>query len=294
MQNIKRIWGILFMVTLLANKRAIAQRHTLSPAGQYFRNGYTWNPAYAGRNAETHLYGLVSNGLTGFDGAPKMFGLSADTHFGANSGAGFQLFLDKTGVLQRYMIMGSYAYTINMTEEESFSVGANLSYYKEQLDNSVVYSNGQIDPAVKDFNSKGGLFDGDLGIAYESDNVELGLAMYNLRSYVQDKQELTTGQGMAQAQAAYIFDLDEEKNINLKPLMAYKFFQKETGIFTAAMQFEYNHLFHASLYWQSSNTLMGGAGLIVKKLGELNFFYNTSTRYSHNAQYELGLKVNIK
>ncbi|WP_158559091.1 PorP/SprF family type IX secretion system membrane protein [Deminuibacter soli] len=282
------------MFLLQTSAGVYAQRHTVSPVSQFYRNGFLWNPALAGSNGKTHVYAFLNSGLTGFDGAPRVYGVAADAHFGNYSAAGLQVLSDKAGVLQRYTVTGTYAYQVKLDETQSIRIGANLTYYKQQLDNSAAVNNGQVDPNIKNFNGRGGYFDGDLGVTYENGQLELGATAYNLRSEVQSKQADMDGQGLAQLQCAYTIPLDDEKIMTLKPLVAYKAFQHVSGVVTGAVQFEYNHLFHTSLYWQNPGTIMGGAGVMLEELGELNFFYSNTSRYVHMAQYEVGIKINIQ
>jgi len=55
-------------------------------------------------------------------------------------------------------------------------------------------------------------------------------------------------------------------------------FSKLDDYLVGGVQFQYDQLFHVSLYYQSTNRFMGGLGFMLKKVAEINFFYTTKNK----------------
>lgn len=285
---------IFFLVVLaVVLTGAYGQRYFNNPVAQYYRNGFLWNPAYAGETEHTRLYALYKKGWTGFDGAPQLVDISGDIHFGGNSGIGLQLFSEKSGVLQRDFGAIAYSYRVKLSEKDILRLGMDLSLFKERLDNEVVTQNGQVDPTAKSFNQRPWDFDGDVGATYTHEQLTLGVAGYNLRTALWAISNDPADLSIAQFQGSYRFILASNNALSLTPLASYKLFFRHQDVATFATQFEYDHVFHVSVYYQSTGNFMGGVGVQWKDKGEVNFFYSGNNKYSYNQQYEIGLKVLI-
>ncbi|MFT3824933.1 MAG: PorP/SprF family type IX secretion system membrane protein [Chitinophagaceae bacterium] len=290
-KNTLYIIATLLGLSLLTTMPVMAQRFFTNPVSQYYRDGFLWNPAQAGQE-NTRIYALLNKSWAGFEGAPRQISLAGDMKVNESSGAGIQFVSDKSGILQRNMGSVSYAYGIKFSEDEQLRMGLSLSFYKERLDNSALTSGGQVDETVKNFNGKGIQFDGDFGVSYEGKQLKFGAAAYNLSNVLKSSDKRSTDLALAQVQAAYRFECEEK--MTLQPMVAYKMFYKQDNIFTAGMQYEYENVFHASVYWQSTGSAMGGVGVMLKEYGELNFFYSGANKFGYNKQYEVGLKVKLK
>ena len=284
---------LLVAALAAASLPAAAQRYFNNPISQYYRDGYLWNPALAG-NEGTRIYGLLNKSWIGFEGAPRQINIAGDMKIGESSGAGIQLISDKSGVFQRYMGAVSYAYVARLSEVNRLRIGGDLSFYQERLDNSALTSEGQVDLSGKSFNDKGMEFNGDLGAVFEGSRLSLGVTAYNLRSYLEKAGERSADIAIGQALASYKFKCGDDEKITLQPMMAYKIYYKHSDILTAAMQLEYEEVFHVGVYWQNTGNAMGGLGLMLKDMGEINFFYSGKNKQGYNQQYEVGLKLKIK
>lgn len=287
-----RVTLLLICSVTLFSLTASAQRFFNNPISQYYRDGYLWNPAMAG-NAGTRLYGLLNKSWIGFDGAPKQIGFAGDMKLNEKTGVGLQLTSDKSGVFQRYMGALSYAYKISFSETSNLRLGGNMSFYNERIDSKALVDEGQVDLTGTQFNEKSMEFNGDLGVAYESGNISIGATAYNLGTHLDKSDEKSADLAMGQAVASVKLQCEDER-INIRPMIAYKLFYKHTNIFTAATQVEFDQVFHAGIYWQSTGNMMGGVGLMYKQLGEVNFFYSGKNKYGTNQQFEVGLKLKIQ
>lgn len=287
----KRLIVVLFSIGF--SFPALSQHTFNNSVSQYFRDGYLWNPALAGR-VGTRIYGLFNSSWSGFDGAAQLIGLSADMDLGRNMGAGVRLSSYSSGIFKRYSGALSYAYEIKLKANSSLRLGGDLSFYKGHLDSKdMVSDGGQVDPAAASFNEKGIRFNGDLGAYYSINGFSIGATGYNLGAYFKSGDERASDLELAEVLSSYRFTLTNER-LSLSPLAAYKVFTESDNIFVGGLQFEYDRIFHTSLYWQSTGSVMGGLGVILKEVAEINFFYTSKNKYGYRDQYEVGLKYMIK
>ena len=284
--------AILLFTACTTGNKVFAQRFFNNPVSQYYRNGFLWNPAFAGKEG-TRFYGLLNKSWNGFEGAPEQISLSADMRFAEKMGAGLQVTSDKSGIFQRYSGTLSYAYALEFSESSSLRLGGSLNFYNERLDGEALIYEGQLDPTGKALNESAINFDGDFGAVFESKGFSFGGTAYNLGAWSQSQNERSADLAIAQLMGSYRFDLENER-VHIKPLLAYKMFYDHTNIFTAATQVEYDGAFHAGIYWQSTGNIMGGVGLMLKEAAEVNFFYSGRNKYQVNQQYEVGLKYTIR
>lgn len=283
---------MLTSVLLLMQLSAFAQHTFNNAVSQYYRDGFLWNPAMAGAEG-TRFYGLVNSAWSGFDGSSTQAGLSADMSLSEHMGVGINLASSSAGAFQRYAGAVSYAYDLTFNQKTGLRIGADLSLYKEHLDSKELMSGGQLDPVAASFNEKGVRFNGDLGADLHSGGLNLGATGYNLGGLFKHGDNKEADLQIAQFQSSYRFGLSNEK-LSLTPLVSYKLFSEADDIFLVATQFEYQGIFHTSLYWESTGSVMGGLGFLIKDFGEANFFYTSKNKYGYHEQYEVGLKIKLK
>lgn len=280
----------LALASGLANP-ASAQHTFNNSVSQYYRDGFLWNPALAGQD-HTRFYGLYNSGWSGFDDGAKEIGLSADMDLGKSMGVGINLSSHSAGAFRQYAGALSYAYRIHLNDNSALRLGADLNFYKEHLDAKYLMAGGQADPVAESFNEKGVQFNGDFGVDYQVGGFEVGGTAYNLGAYFKKSEDRESDLQIFQALASYRFVLSNTK-LSLTPLAAYKMFYQSDNIFLVATQFEYADLFHTSVYWESTGSVMGGIGFMVSHWGELNFFYTSKNKYGYHEQYEAGIKVRL-
>lgn len=287
-RNLSLLTALVTLVQLSASAQ-----HTFNNAvSQYYRDGFLWNPALAGQEG-TRFYGLVNSAWSGFDGSSRQVGLSADTKLSENMGIGLNLASSSTGVFDRYQGSVSYAYNLKFNTAAGLRLGGDLSLYKEHLDSKQMMSGGQVDPVAASFNEKGVQFNGDLGLDFYTGGLSVGAVGYNLGALFKKSADRESDLQTLQLQSSYRFRLQGDK-LTLTPLASYKMFSQTDNIFLVATQLEYQGIFHTSLYWQSTGSVMGGLGLLVKDFGEVNFFYTSKNKYGYHEQYEVGLKFKLK
>lgn len=284
---------ITLVVSLFCGQIASAQTYTNNPISQYFRNGYLWNAAYAGAKETPSLYALINRSWIGFDGAPTLINLAGNFAISTNSGAGLQISTDKAGALQRMAARLNYSYKLLFSETEHLHLGIGINTYRERLNSDLVGSDpGAVDPVLKSFNEKSIYVDGEFGAVYENKHLSFGASFVNFRRSVQKEQNRPTDMPIMQMMGSYTIELENE--LNLRPLASFKHYINNKNLFAAGCELAYEKTFHVSLLYQNTGSILGGLGLSLKDVGEINFAYGSNNKNGYGQQYEVGLGVNLK
>ncbi|MBL0740053.1 PorP/SprF family type IX secretion system membrane protein [Chryseolinea lacunae] len=173
--------GTLLCVASLSAHEGFAQQHPLYT--QYMFNGLVINPAYTGSHESITLTAALRRQWTGIKGAPQtqIFSMHSPIKF-SRSAAGVVATHDMVGVTHQYMMYGTYAYRIPVSENARLSVGGQvgMTYYTAKLnDLEVVTQNGQVDPAFAATSSRV-LPNLGIGVYYYSKRTYVGLSLPTL------------------------------------------------------------------------------------------------------------------
>ena len=144
-------------------------------------NVYLLHPAAAGIGECGKLRLTARQQWLGVDDAPSLQTLSFHTKAGAdsNAGYGFILFNDKNGYHSQLGFQGTYAYHLNMGNENLFnqlSFGLSMSFVQNQVDQRTFKD----DPTVTQVIRSDFYYNADLGIAYHYKGFASYLTIKNL------------------------------------------------------------------------------------------------------------------
>lgn len=281
-------------MVLLLQFTASAQQQVQNSMSQYFRSRMLWNAGFTGADGNK-LYAFQNRSWVGFDGAPVTNGISGEFKFGQNAAVGVQLITDMAGVLYRTAGVLNYAYRIKITEEKQVRIGISLDLAGDRLNSKYIDENGAVDPLIVNSIDSRLQFDANIGGVYTHRKLTIGLSFYRLSENLSGKNGGNANLAFAQLGATYDINAGDEK-INLKPLVMLRLFRNTNAVMDLGAQLEYTKLVNAMLIYQSSGNIRLGAGLVLKELGEANFFYNTNIKVANSAsqQYELGIGLYLK
>jgi hypothetical protein len=124
-------------------------------------------------------------------------------------------------------------------ENNQLNFGASVGILNERVDYSGV--NGDMtDPSIAEFNSKGSLFDGDFGIAYTSDKLNIEAAIPNLRSFIKQENDNNVDRSRFYAAASYKLTTGNGANLlEIEPKIAFRSIQGYKSIFDAGANFQF-------------------------------------------------------
>lgn len=152
---------------------------------QYVFNGITVNPAYAGYKEDWYFSSVYRHQWTTFPGAPKTASASVDGLLSATQkqmGLGGQLAWDKLGPQEAIALYGSYAYRIQLEEEDTrrLCLGLSLGITQYGIDGSVLQPTDNNDPNIPTGKMVTYKPDARFGIYYYTPTYYAGLSFMDL------------------------------------------------------------------------------------------------------------------
>jgi type IX secretion system PorP/SprF family membrane protein len=115
-------------VTAKAQDEAIFSHYVINPM--------LINPAYAGFNDNTQIFGHLRNQWSGFQNAPKTYALTVDLPMTEKVGIGGLILSEKFGALDRFRGQFNYAYRY-AGKGYKWSIGFSTEFHRSKLDPSV-------------------------------------------------------------------------------------------------------------------------------------------------------------
>jgi type IX secretion system PorP/SprF family membrane protein len=158
-------------------------------AAQYFQNAYMANPAMAGVNQGIRLNLGYRNQWSNIQGSPK--NLSVSGEYGSEKvGLGLNFYKDDAGLLSRSKLQATYAYHLQLNNEESklhFGISLGLQTNNLNIQNVV---GSQNDQTANRYNDQENIIDGDFGIAYTNQRFRIEGSFSNLKNQlkIEDNQ----------------------------------------------------------------------------------------------------------
>ena len=289
-------WLLLLTTVLLLclNSKVKAQLNPLS--AQYFLNQYQVNPAYAGLEDGLNINLNYRKQWSNIPGSPSTQGVTADYKMN-KVGLGINVYNEKAGSLQRTKAMATYAYHLQLNNDsQKLNFGASVGILDERVDYSAV--NGDItDPSISQFNNRGALFDGDFGVAYTSNTINIEGAIPNIRSFIKQEDENNVDRSQFYAAARYKINTGNGANAMLiEPKIAYRGIKGYDNIFDGGANLTFsNKVFLMGMY-HSTNSASFGAGINYKNSLSFMGFYTTETsapQGSANGTFEISLKAKL-
>lgn len=287
---------VLFLTILisLSSKETKAQLNPLS--SQYFLNQYQANPAYAGLTDGLNLNLNYRKQWSNIPGSPSTQNITADYKIN-KVGLGVNVFNEKAGSLQRTKAMVTYAYHLPFNDDDKkLNFGASAGILDERVDYSNV--NGDLtDPSISQFNNKGSLFDGDFGIAYTSNSINIEAAIPNIRSFIKQEDNNNIDRSQFYATASYKINIGKGGNmVLLEPKVAFRGIKGYENIFDAGANVTFaDKVFIMGMY-HSTNSASFGAGINYKNSLSFMGFYTTETaalQGSANGTFEVSLRARL-
>jgi type IX secretion system PorP/SprF family membrane protein len=174
---------LLMAITAISTTTLKAQLNPLS--AQYYTNQYLINPAFAGAGQGIKLNGAYRKLWNNVEGSPLTQNLTVD--YGFNKvGIGLAINNESSGLERQTRVVGSYAYHLQLNNNnQQLHFGVSLGFMSQRLENADIYGD-PADPSVGQYNDRKTYLDGDFGIAYTSDKLNIQAAIPNLKSVLKN------------------------------------------------------------------------------------------------------------
>jgi type IX secretion system PorP/SprF family membrane protein len=265
----KRIALIIIIINF-----ALTGRAQLTPLkSQYFKNPYLVNPAMAGKEEKARVYLNYSSQWNKIEGSPVLMSLSASTRVSEKAAIGVNIISDKAGLLQRTQAMGSFAYQVPLSDEQSLRFGVSLAWSREQLDMGIATNTGAADVALAKYNNEAkSNIDGNFGAAYINKAFEAQVSYLNLNQK-RSKEFSTVDYSIFYSAVSYEFM--RESSFTIKPLIAYRGVKGYKNQWDAAAEWNYNKMVSVYTMYHSNQSFSAGAGYDYQNKLSLSVIYNS-------------------
>jgi len=286
---------ILMAVSAINTTTLKAQLNPLS--AQYYTNQYLINPAFAGAGQGIKVNGAYRKLWSNVPGSPLTQNLTVD--YGFNKvGLGLTVNNESAGLQRQTRVVGSYAYHLQLNENNhQLHFGVSLGFMSQRLENADIYGNPN-DPSVGQYNDRKTYLDGDFGVAYTSDKLNIQAAVPNLKSVL--KKDVIKLADVATFYTAVSYKIGISEGIegmDIEPKVAYRGVKGFDNIWDAGAQMGIanKQVFLLAMYHSTENATFG-LGMDYKKKYLISGTYTTQTSalsaYT-NGSFELNLRVNL-
>ncbi len=171
---------LLSTITLLLFSVALGMAQQLPTTNQYIINTFVLNPAFAGENGNIEAFLGYRASWLGVDGAPRLSHVNLNASFAKTMGLGVSVQSESTGNFEHFHGSLAYAYHLQLGDDMYASLGLETMFYRNQIDNSNVRSQG-LDPLLANSAALGGTtFDAGAGAGFWMKNLTFGVAAKRL------------------------------------------------------------------------------------------------------------------
>lgn len=286
---------VLVMLSIISTTSVKAQLNPLS--SQYYTNEYLVNPAFAGAGEGLKLNGAYRKLWSNVPGSPLTQNLTAD--YGFNKvGLGLTVNNESAGLQRQTRVVGSYAYHLKLNDNNhQLHFGVSLGFMSQRLENADIYGNPN-DPAVERYNDRKTYLDGDFGVAYTSDKLNIQAAIPNLKSLLKKDVIKLADVATFYTAVSYKIGISEgAEGMDLEPKIVYRGVKGFDNICDAGVLFGIvnKQVFLLTMYHSTRNATFG-LGMDFRKKYLISGTYTTQTSalssYT-NGSFELNLRLNL-
>jgi type IX secretion system PorP/SprF family membrane protein len=302
MRNKSFIPLLLLSGFLLLSMQGVAQSFSKNPAllepsgTQNFQNQYLANPAMAGIDSGLHINASYRNQWSGIAGAPVTKFLSADGNIGSRVGAGFRVFNDVAGLLNRTRLALTYAYHLPLNERgQQLNFGLSLALNIQRLDTKALNGDPN-DPSIGAFNRRDDYFEGEFGMAYTDGHLNLQAAVPNIRGLVTGDNKEVDGGNIFFTAASYRFTSDNVIS-TIEPKICYRGVRGYENILDIGVNVSVlNDVANVLAMYHTSKSVTAGIGVDVMKTLAIRVLYTAQTggiKTYVNSTYEIGATIHL-
>jgi type IX secretion system PorP/SprF family membrane protein len=288
------------VLTIILVTCAMAGKAQLYPLQtMYFQNQYLYNPAMAGMEDKLDVNFDYRQQWSDFPGTPKTGTLTADFQPVDKVGVGVIFDQEQYGLIKQTLAKASYAYHLPLNGTDGrLNFGLSLGINNSRINYSDIVGDAS-DAEVAQYNQMKPYVDGDLGIAYTSDNLSIGGTLPNIREtfFKTSDQRFDSDELLFIALATYKFPFTgSDRDFVVEPLAAFRVVRGYTNIFDAGVNLNMKNTgIYIQGVYETSRNMNVGFGYDAGSYG-FTFAYNFETgeigNYTNGA-FEVGVKLRL-
>ncbi|MBE9602246.1 type IX secretion system membrane protein PorP/SprF [Pedobacter sp. MC2016-24] len=294
MRTTHKTLALIAFATLLG----ISSKAQLNPlSSQFYTNQYLINPAFAGAGEGLKVNGAYRKLWSNVPGSPLTQNLTVDYGFG-RVGLGLTVNNESAGLQRQTRVVGSYAYHLPLSgDNQQLHFGVSLGFMSQRLENADIYGNPS-DPMVWQYNDRKTYLDGDFGVSYTSDHLNIQASIPNLKSVLKkDVIKLADVATFYTAVSYRILLSEGAEGVDAEPKVAYRGVKGFDNIWDAGAQIGIadRQAFLLGMYHSTKNATFG-LGMDYKRQYLISATYTTQTsalsNYT-NGSFELNLRLSL-
>lgn len=270
-----RIFKFLIVGVVLSIVNINSSLAQINPLkSQYFLNSFLFNPSQAGEGDK----GMVSTGISSqwnrIAGAPEILSLTLETPLSKRMGIGAFVVNDKSGLINRTVVMGSYSYKVPVSTNSSLRFGLALGYLNDNLNvDGAVSRNVSSDPAIFNYNFQHeNLLKAGLGATYVYDKLEVQTSWYGINRRVDDENKSADRSGNT---TIIKYSIGDPMGTLITPLVGYRQIHGLSDYFDAGVNVSYFSSLDLSFLYHTNRSITGGISYEYEKIIRLSCFYNS-------------------
>lgn len=263
----------------------------LSPMGNmYFYNQYLGNPAMAGAKDQVNLNLLYRKQYNEIPNAPTYQVFTGEYAFSEKAAVGLNVDLSNSGLINHNRIMATYAYHLPVSASGKLHFGLSAGVAKDFVNREDITAENY-DPVVNRFNEKGYRLDGDLGVAYTDNQLNLQATLLNLNNILNTDPNFVTGINYATFFTSAAYKITTSADFSVEPKLVYRGIKGMDNIVEGGVGLSYQEKFNLFGLYHSTNNATIGAGFIYDKF-KITGIYSigpSAIRSFTGGDFEIGL-----
>ena len=276
---------------LMVTEALFAQINPLK--SQFFVNSFLINPSQAGAGER----GLMSAGFSSqwnrIPGAPEIMSLTLEAPVTRRMGIGASVMNDKSGLINRTVVMGSYSYKVPFSESGSLRFGLSGGYLSDNINISdAVTQNASTDPSLVNYNYQHeNLFKAGFGATLNLEKLEVQSSWFSINRKIDPQLKSVDRSGIT---TTIKYSFGDQGSTVISPLFGYRQIYGFSDYMDAGINFSYRSVLDVSVLYHTNKSITGGFSFDYNQKLRLACFYNSETpqlRSLSGGTFELSLGI---
>lgn len=284
---------LVFGLFIAIGLEAVAQ---LSPMGNmYYYNQYLGNPAMAGATDKLNLNLLYRKQFNEVPNAPTYQVFTGEYAYTDRAAFGLNVDLSKSGLINYTRIMGTYAYHLPVSATGKLHFGLSAGVAKEFVNREDVTAENY-DPVINRFNDRGYRLDGDFGVAYTDNKLNLQATWLNLHNQLNTDPNFVAGINYATFFTSVAYKIAANKDLSVEPKVVYRGIKGMDNIIEGGIGLTYHERFNLFGLYHSTNNATVGMGFKYDqfKITGIYSIGSSAIRSFTGGDFEIGLGWTLK
>lgn len=229
----------------------------LSPMGNmYFFNQYLSNPAMAGAKDQVNVNLLYRKQFNEIPNAPTYQVVTGEYAFSDRAAVGLNVDLSQSGLINHNRIMATYAYHLPVSAAGKLHFGLSAGVANDFVNREDITAESY-DPVVNRFNEMGYRLDGDLGVAFTDNKLNLQATLLNLNNLLKTDPNFVTGVNYATFFTSASYKISAAKDLSVEPKLVYRGIKGMDNIVEGGLGLSYQDFNLFGLYHSTENATLG-------------------------------------